>query len=100
MKKLLIAALLAAGPAMADLVATNKGGDELRLMPGRCVHGGILGHLAEEWRPKFKKGQAWIGGKLHFVCWIDTGDGDYFVMGESGASHFYPITMFIEQPGV
>ena len=100
MKKLLIAALLAAGPAMADLVATNSGGDELRLMNSPCVHGGILGHLKEEYRPKFKKAQAWIGGKMHYACWIDTNEGAYFVMWESGEGSAFPVTSFIDQPGV
>ena len=102
MKRLLIAALAAgfATFAAADLVATNKTGDELRLMPGPCVHGGILGQLKEEYRPLFKKGQAWVGGKMHYTCWIDTGDGFYFVAFEDGGGHAFPITAFTESPGV
>lgn len=101
MRKYVLAAI-AAGfvtSSFADLVARN-GANELRLMPGACSHGGILGQLREEWRPKFRKGQATIEGKLHFACWIDTFEGAYFVIWESGESSLLPITGFIEVPGI
>lgn len=101
MKRILLASFLLMfwGGAWADLVATN-GPNELRLMHSPCVHAGILGQLKEEFRPQFKKAQATIAGKTHFACWIDTGDGAYFVIWESGEGQAYPVTGFLDQPGV
>jgi len=99
MKSLLIAAILAAGPALADLVTTN-GGNELRLMPGPCVHGGILGMLKPEHRAQFKKGQAYVQGKMFYACWTDTGEGSYVVFYDDGDVKVYSITSFTDQPGV
>jgi hypothetical protein len=99
MKKLLIAAMFAASPAFADLVARN-GKNELRLMDMPCVHGGILGQLKEEWRPKFKKAMATVQGKTHYACWIDTGDGAYYTIWEDGTGAAYPVEGFVDEPGV
>lgn len=99
MKRLLIAAVFAAGPAFADLVATS-GENELRLMPGPCVHGGILGMLKPEHRKQFKKGQAFVAGKLFYACWIDTGEGSYFVIYDDGDGKVYSVTSFTDQPGI
>ena len=100
MKRLLIAAILAVGPAYADLIATNSGGDELRLMHSPCTHGGVLGHLDKDKRVQFKKAQSWVQGKLLYACWIDTGDGAYWVVYEDGEGKPYSITSFIDKPGV
>lgn len=100
MRYLLAALVLLTMPARADLVATNSAKDELRLMPGPCIHGGTLGLIAEEWRSRFKKAQADIGGRLVFGCWIDTGEGWYWVIFETGQGIAYPITSFLDQPGV
>ncbi len=100
MKRLVLAAaLLAAGSAMADLVARN-GKNELRLMHSPCVHGGTLGHLKEEWRSQFRKAQASIEGKTLFACWIDTGEGAYFVIWEDGTSNGYPVAGFLDVPTI
>ena len=68
----LLAFLMFWGGAWADLVAAHQG-NELRLMPSPCVHGGILGLLKPEHRPLFKKGQATVGEKTYYACWLDTG---------------------------
>lgn len=100
MRSILIAAL-AAGcvtAASADLVAST-GGNELRLMASPCVHDGVLGMLKPEWRAAFKKAQATVGGKTFAACWIDTGEGAYFVQFEDGTGMGYPISGFVDQPG-
>jgi hypothetical protein len=101
MKRLLVAviSLLIWSPAMADLVARN-GANELRLMHSPCVHAGILDQLKEEWRPKFKKAQASVDRKTFYACWIDTNQGNYVVMFEDGNGMSYPITGFLDEPGI
>jgi hypothetical protein len=99
MKRLLLIAALAAGPAMADLVARHKD-NELRLQQGACTHEGILATLKPEFHDKFQRGQAMVAGKLFQACWIDTREGVYFVAFEDGAMQTYPITMFVEIPGI
>jgi hypothetical protein len=100
MKSVLLAAtLFAACSAMADLVASN-GENELRLMPGPCVHGGILGMLKPEHRPQFRKGQAWVEGKMFYACWADTGEGSYIVFYDDGDVKVYSVTSFTDKPGV
>ena len=70
MRHLLIAAALAAGPAMADLV-TKQGSDEIRLAPTPCVHAGTLAHIDPQYRARFKKMDATIGGQRWYGCWIE-----------------------------
>jgi hypothetical protein len=94
MKKLLLAALLVAAPAMADLVASS-GANELRLLNADCTNPAILAELKPEFHPLFKKAQATIGGKVIPACWIDTMEGAYFVKFEGGAG-LYPIEAFSE----
>ncbi len=64
------------------------------------MHGGILGGLKLEWRPKFKKAQATIKGKLYFACWIETPEDDLnFVVYEDGTDMEIPIAAFTMEPG-
>jgi hypothetical protein len=101
MKRILIAAaMLAASIAMADLVATNPRGDELRLMPAACVNEAVLEQIKPEFRDKFQKAQASIGGKTFAGCWVDTGEGAYIVFFSDGDRLILPVTAFINQPGV
>ncbi len=101
MKRILVGifALLFWGGAMADLV-TRHGANELRLQPTPCVHGGTLGHISEEWRPKFKKATAMIGSRMIYACWVDTMEGRYIVMFETGETMIFSITDFTDEPGV
>lgn len=99
-KYLLILSLLLAIPAQADLVV-SRGKDELRLMTTPCVHGGVLGMLKPEWRDKFKKAQATVGGKMFYACWIDIPeDQAVWVLYEDGDGKDYPLAVFTESPGV
>jgi hypothetical protein len=101
MKKLVfLAALLAASTAMADLVATNPRGDELRLMPAACVNEAVLEQIKPEFRDKFQKAQASIGGKTFAGCWVDTGEGAYLVFFSDGDRLVAPVTAFVNSPGV
>jgi hypothetical protein len=84
MKLLILAAALAAGPALADSDWVFKqGGDTVRLSDSPCVHGGTLAQLAPQWRPKFRKAAAVVGGKQFYACWIADQNGVY-VLFEDG----------------
>jgi hypothetical protein len=101
MKRILIAAaMLAASTAMADLVATNTRGDELRLMPAPCTNEAVLDQIKPEHRDKFQKAQASIGGKTFAGCWVDTGEGAYLIFYADGDRSVMPVTVFVNQPGV
>jgi hypothetical protein len=100
MKRIFLAALLTAGPAFADLVATNQRGDELRLMPVACANEAVLEQIKPEHRDKFQKAQASIGGKTFAGCWVDTGEGAYLIFYADGDRSVMPVTVFVNQPGV
>jgi hypothetical protein len=96
---LAIVLLLSWGGAWADLVIRTTT-SELRLMQSPCVHGGILGGLKPEWRPKFKKAQAVVAGKLYFACWIETPDDDLnFIVYEDDSDIELPRSAFTLEPG-
>ena len=98
MKRLLLAALLAAGPAMADLVA-KSGDNELRLLNTPCVNSAVLAHIRDEWRDKFKAATAQLGANYFNACWIDTEQGAYFIVYSDGDQNVIPVRAFIDQPG-
>jgi hypothetical protein len=41
-----------------------------------------------------------VGNKTFAACWIDTGEGAYWVAFENGQSVAFSVTGFINQPGV
>ena len=41
-----------------------------------------------------------IGGKMLYVCWLDGGEGTYYVIREDGEGGWFPVTMFLDQPGI
>jgi hypothetical protein len=101
MKAFALALVLFAGSAQADLVASNRAGDELRLMNGACTNERILEGIRDEWQDKFKAGQAAIKGKTIALCWIDvTEHGAYFMAFADGESIAMAVSSFIEQPGI
>jgi hypothetical protein len=101
MRNLICAAALAlaAGTAMADLVATN-GRNELRLMTAACTNETVLEQIKPEWRDKFQRAHASIGGKPFAGCWVDTGEGAYIIFFDDGDRIAAPVTAFISSPGV
>lgn len=87
--------------AHADLVASNGSGDELRLMQTPCINSAILDKVKPEFHAQFKAGQASIGGKIIRLCWVDTSEGYYYVIPQGAEQGLaYPVTMFLDQPGV
>lgn len=84
--------------AHADLVAKTAD-NELRLLNSPCTHGGTLALLKPEHRPKFKKAIVMLKTLMVYGCWVDTGEGAYFVMLETGGGFALPVTAFLEEPG-
>ena len=99
MRTLLMAALLAAGPALAEKVASN-GSNELRLLDAACDHADILPHLKPEFHHRFKRAQATLQGRVIRACWIHTAEDDgedtFYVIFEDGIGASYPAQLFKE----
>jgi hypothetical protein len=98
MKFLLIAAALAAGPAMADLVA-KRGDDTLRLTEEACPV--TMGkHLPADIIGRFMAAVAIVDGKTHLGCWTLRGDGQVFLRYEDGDAGLLPLSWFKNEPGI
>lgn len=97
MRHLICAALLAASPAMADMVLRTPVGDELRLTEEACTNAAVLGNLKPEWRDKFKRARAVVGGTVFEACYIDTMQGAYYIAFSDGDQSTLPITAFIQE---
>ena len=91
--------LLAAAPASADLVV-GHGQTELRLMPGPCVHVATMIRIHPDHRPRFKKLQATVGGKLLFGCWTALPEQDAaYVIFEGSPGFVVPMASLRDEPG-
>lgn len=97
MRYLMIAAAIAAGPALAgDLVLTNKDiGQELRLYERACSHAETKSKIRDEWRDKFKDARIRKidGTILWYGCWIEQ-DGQAYVIFEDGDMLAFPLSAF------
>lgn len=100
----IIASLALAGfaaSASADMVASNGSGDELRLFERPCEIASVLAAIKPEFHSKFQAAQAIVGGKVIRACYIDTGEGFYYLMPEGATDGIaYSVTIFTSQPGV
>jgi hypothetical protein len=72
----------------------------LRIYDTPCLHGGTLGHLKPEWRPKFQRAEFTQGNNRVYACWIDAEDGDVYVQIEDGNFMVLPAASFRDEPGV
>jgi hypothetical protein len=97
----LIAALVAASFAVSahsDLVATNQGGDELRLLNAPCDHKVILDQLKPEFHSQIKRAQATIDDKPIKGCWIEVEEEKgVYTLFESGEGHLFLLETFKEE---
>ena len=92
MKHVLIAALLAAGPAMADVIA-RSGEDSVRLTQNPCS---ITQHQAFPTGipDVFRAASAVVGKQLYTACWGLRADGVVFVIYEDGDVALIPVNHF------
>jgi hypothetical protein len=97
MKKLVfLAALLAAGAAMADLVAT-QGADSVRLTSVPCA----AKHINAKVRSEYRASSAVIGGRRFVACWtLLEKSGAALVLYEDGDFWVAPMGVFKNVPGV
>lgn len=78
----------------------RNGDNEMHLYDGPCVHAGTLGHLQPQWRDKFKKAMATIGGKIWYACWIEMNAESVFVIFEDGDQFIGELDKFSSNPGI
>jgi hypothetical protein len=101
MKRLLIAALIAAGPAMADdLVATN-GRDSVRLTQATC-HAEVLPLVVVAFpqvADRFRAARSRVAGTDYAACWILRPDGKVLLMYSDGDAGLVPAEDFKRVPG-
>lgn len=88
MRTLIVAALMAAGPAFADRVA-KQGDDEVRLMDKACPYASVLRFIPENQRSEYQKAEGRFQGKRYFACWLDVGNGVHLYW-EDGDQGFVP----------
>lgn len=69
MRSLVLAAILAAGSAHADLVATN-GVDFLRLSPLPCEEPEIISKLEPNELEGLRAASAFVRGQIYRGCWL------------------------------
>jgi hypothetical protein len=95
MKRIFLAALLTAGPAFADLVAT-EGADSLRLTTEKCA----AAYISAEVRGDYRAASAVVGGQSFKACWTWLKNGAVLILYEDGAYGVLPLESFKNEPGV
>jgi hypothetical protein len=100
MRNLLIAAIFAAGPALAQTeMVARQGNDEVRIYDQKCETASVLRHIPEAQRKLFRKAMATIGGQRWYACYVIMQGGAYLVF-EDGDHGFVPAGDFKEALGV
>jgi hypothetical protein len=92
MRKYLAAALLAASPAMADVIA-RSGEDSVRLTQNPCQiteHQAFPTGIPEE----FRAASAVVSKKLYVACWALRMDGQVFLIYDDGDAGLVPVSLF------
>jgi hypothetical protein len=92
MRTLIVAALLAAGPAFASQTA-RVGDDWVRLFDSPCVSMETMARIPPAMRDQFKKVQARFQGQTYFGCYI-VRDGAAYVLYEDGDQGIIPLEAF------
>lgn len=99
MRKVIIAALLAAGPALSAEMVAKNGEDSITLQDRPCVHAGTLAQLKPEYRERFRMGRAKLQGQDWFLCWIVTPQSSIAIVFEDGDTLDLPMAVFKLDPG-
>lgn len=92
MKTLLVAALLAAGPAVADVIA-RSGEDSVRLTQSPCAiaeHPAFPTGIPEV----FRAASAVVSKQMYVACWALRSDGQVFIVYDDGDAGLIPAGMF------
>lgn len=92
MKHVLVAAIFAAGPAFADVIA-RQGEDSVRLTQNPCQ---IAEHQAfPEGIPEpFRAASAVVSKRLYVACWALRSDGNVFLIFDDNDVGMVPVSLF------
>ena len=93
MRSLLLAALLAAGPAMADELEFRNGKTFIRLQDKACESQRVLSILRSDVHDRFRSGYMQHEGRLIQLCWTLEGN-DVIVVDEDGDGGAVPAIAF------
>ena len=100
MRVLVLAAFLAAGPAMSDdYVARARGGDMVRLTQQACP-AEILAFVPPDFHAHMQAAFAVIDGKQHRACWLLRPDGQVVVQYADGDGGLVPVEHFKPESGI
>jgi hypothetical protein len=100
MRSILIAAVLAAGPAIAAQEMIAKSGDDhVRLIDAPCPYASVLMHIPEANRKAFRKADARVGGQRYFACFALKGD-QVIIVYEDGDLGQIPAADFKEAQAI
>ena len=97
MRSLLLAALLAAGPAMAQEMVTRHESDEVRITQKACPPN-VLAMIPEGNRGVFRKALVLFQGKEHIACWALRNDWFVFLQYADGDAGLIPMVAFALVP--
>jgi hypothetical protein len=98
MRALILAALVAAAPAMAVPVARN-GSDVVRLLEAPCIES-IARLIKPEVRERYRLARATVEGQEWSACWALRPDGLVVLIYEDGDGGLIPAAQFKDEPGV
>ena len=100
MRVLVLAAALAAGPAMSDdYVARARGGDMVRLTQQACPSD-ILVFVPPDFHAHMQAAFAVIDGKQYRACWLLRPDGQVVVQYADGDGGLVPVEHFKPEAGI
>lgn len=86
LRSLILAAAVAASPALAGDRLARMGADEVRLMDKPCPYASVLRFIPEAARAEYRKAEGRVQGQRYFACWRDLGDAVhlYWEDGDQG----------------
>lgn len=90
MRALLLAAVLAAGPAIAGDLVARQGNDSVRLTEAPCANELVLGRLEASQHEDFHAASAVFQGKQFLACWRAMGNVAFLVY-EDGDQGVIPL---------
>lgn len=92
MRVLILAAILAAGPAFAGDLVARRGDDSIRLTDKPCPPE-VLKHVEQGSRGYFRAARAFIDCKIYEACWAEAG-GTAFIQYPDGDRGMIPMAAF------
>lgn len=98
MRSLILAACIAASPAVAADFVARQGQDVIRLTDEPCPVS-VIRHIPEGHRGHFRKAHASVNGKNYLACFAARSDGMVALVYEDGDQGLIPIQLFKEDVG-